>query len=543
MPATAPHPPDGRRHRRRHGWGRRATGLVAASVATALLVSGCGADAQADDSISVMVIKHGLTKPMAEMAWVQQLEEAAGVPVEWEEVSSDWDQKKNPMLAAGDVPDVIIGFNAVTDQDLVTFHSLFEDLSDDMDALPNAQAMFDEVDGAQELVTRDGAVRALPSYKKYWPQAITHQYVNQQWLDTLGLEAPTTWDELFEVLTAFKEGDPNGNGQADEIPMDFSPVGTTGFGYFQPTALLGSTGMQVVNGGGNGYFLEDGEVKNLFVDERYRDLVEFLHRCWEAGLMSPDAFTQDYSTYQSVARGTGDQARVGFSWGWSASDRFGPGVYQQYAAIGQLQQEAGQRAPVRWSWDYENLTPNAVLVSSSTPHKDAVLRMVDRFYAPDTSVQVLWGDLGTNVEKSGDEQYTVLPPADPALDPSTWKWTSTVADNGPFFIRPEMEVQLPADLSEAVADSAPLQPAYDGVDVLRDVYPQPFLKLDEDDTLVSGLNDTAVLGVVMPQFAQWVTRGGATRDWDEHVETVLDVGLAENVEIRQRYYDEYAASR
>jgi len=36
--------------------------------------------------------------------------------------------------------------------------------------------------------------------------------------------------------------DPNGNGQADEIPLDFSPVGTTGFGYFQPTALLGSTG-------------------------------------------------------------------------------------------------------------------------------------------------------------------------------------------------------------------------------------------------------------------------------------------------------------
>ena len=38
------------------------------------------------------------------------------------------------------------------------------------------------------------------------------------WLDTLGLEVPTTMDEWHEVLTAFKTQDPNGNGQADELP-------------------------------------------------------------------------------------------------------------------------------------------------------------------------------------------------------------------------------------------------------------------------------------------------------------------------------------
>ena len=37
-------------------------------------------------------------------------------------------------------------------------------------------------------------------------------YINQTWLDNLGLEVPTNMDELEEVLIAFKEGDPNGNG-------------------------------------------------------------------------------------------------------------------------------------------------------------------------------------------------------------------------------------------------------------------------------------------------------------------------------------------
>lgn len=538
---------------------RRYTRTAAAASFAAVLslvlaaCGGGGSDTDSDASggagdgetpnISIMVIKHPLTKPMADMAWVKQLEEDAGVTITWEEVSADWDQKKNPMLAAGDIPDLIIGGNAITDSDLATFGSLFEDLSDDMDALPNVQAMFDEVDGAQALATFDDQVRALPSYKKLWPTAITTQYINQQWLDALGLEMPTTWDELYDVLVAFKEGDPNGNGQADEIPMDFAPVGTGGFGYFQPSAFLGSTGMQIVGGGGAGYFLEDGEVKNFFTDERYRDVVEFLSKCWAAGLISADAFTQDYSTYQSVGRGTGDTARVGFSWGWTGSDRFGPDIYEQYTAMAALEQEEGQSTPVRWSYDFENLTRNHIVMSANASDKDAVLRVINDFYSPDMSIQVLFGDLGPNVEKTGDNAYTVLAPADPNLDPSTWKWTSTLADNGPIFIREDMDVVPPSDLAEAVEDAVPLEPAFEGLDFDTDVFPSPFLKLDADDQATSALNQTAIDGITMPAFAQWVTSGGAESGWDSYVSQVEGAGIQANIDILQKYYDEYIASK
>ncbi|WP_313554399.1 extracellular solute-binding protein [Miniimonas arenae] len=538
---------------------RRYTRTAAAASFAAVLslvlaaCGGGGSDTDSDASggagdgetptVSIMVIKHPLTKPMADMAWVKQLEEEAGVTITWEEVSADWDQKKNPMLAAGDVPDLIIGNNAITDADLATFGSLFEDLSDDMDALPNVQAMFDEVDGAQAMATFNDAEKSVPSYKKFWPTAITHQYINQQWLDALGLDTPTTWDELFDVLVAFKEQDPNGNGQADEIPFDFAPVGTTGFGYFQPSALLGSTGMQIVGGGGGGYFLEDGEVKNFFVDERYRDVVEFLNRCWQAGLISADAFTQDYSTYQSVARGTGDTARVGFSWGWSGSDRFGPGVYEQYTAMAPLLQEEGQSAPVRWSYDFENLTRNHVTMSANPSDKDAVLRVINAFYSPDISIQVLFGDIGPNVEKISDTEYKVLPPADANLDPSTWKWTSSLADNGPIFMRENMEVELPSDLAEAVDNAVPLEPAFADLDVDTDVYPAPFIKLDAADQSTTAVNDTAIQGIAMPAFAQWVTSGGATDGWDSYVSQIENAGLQANLDILQTYYDDYIASK
>ncbi|PWD51814.1 ABC transporter substrate-binding protein [Serinibacter arcticus] len=533
----------------------RAAAAASVVAALSLVLAACsgggddGSDGEdpADGSpaeLTIMVIKHPLTKPMAEMGWVSQLEERANVSITWEEVAADWDQKKNPMLAAGDVPDLIIGNNAITDADLSTFGSLFEDLSDDLDALPNVQALFEEVDGAESLATQtSGEVFSIPSYKRFWPTAITHQYINQQWLDTLGLEQPTTWDELFDVLVAFKEGDPNGNGQADEIPMDFAPVGTTGFGYFNPSALLGSTGLPISGGGGEGYFLEDGEVKNFFTDERYRDTVEFLHRCWEAGLISNEAFTQDYSTYQSVARGTGDEARVGFSWGWSGSDRFGPGVYEQYEAVAPLLAEEGQSAPVRWSYDFENLTRNAITMAADTRSKDAALRVINEFYSPDMSIQVLFGDIGPNVEQVSDTEFTVLPPADENLDPSTWKWTSSIADNGPIYLREDMEVELPTDLAEAVEDALPLEVAFEDFDVDTNVYPSLFIHMSQADISSTALNNTGILGVAMPKFAEFVTTGGATDQWDTYVSQIEGLGVQQNIDIMQTYYDEYMASK
>jgi len=36
-------------------------------------------------------------------------------------------------------------------------------------------------------------------------------FIREDWLDAVGLETPETLDELYTVLTAFRDGDPNGN--------------------------------------------------------------------------------------------------------------------------------------------------------------------------------------------------------------------------------------------------------------------------------------------------------------------------------------------
>jgi len=517
---------------------RTATALAAGG---ALLLSGCsagGGTPEDGETITVLVVKSGLTKPMKDIEWVDQLEKQAEVKIKWQEIAADWDQKKATLLASGDVPDLIIGSNVITDSELSKYGSLFEDLGEHMDELPNVRDMFGEVEGAEQMATQeDGAVYAIPSWYEYWPQASVRQYINQEWLDNLGLDMPRDWDELYDVLVQFEEKDANGNGDSDdEIPMDWAPVPTWGFGYFNPMELLSSVGIVTSNGGGQGTYVQDGEVKNFLVSDGYRQTLEFLSKAWAAGLINPDNFTQDYAAYQAIGRGDGDDARVGFSWGWTASDRFGAALDDQYVSMAPIPRKLGQREPVVWGWDFYNLNPNHILMSKKTTNKDAALRAINEFYSQDMSVQTLWGTLGKDVEKIDDTTYEVLPPADPETDSSTWKWQETLGDAAPTWIRGGLDVTLPQDLDEAVVESEPLQDALAAVNPATDTFPQ-YIKVPQADRDQIALNNTTVMNVAMSAFADFITNGDIEGKWDAYVSQLEKSGLTQNVDLLQKAYD------
>ncbi|WP_217708465.1 extracellular solute-binding protein [Metabacillus schmidteae] len=493
-----------------------------------------------------LITKHPLTKDVNDMEWLEEAEKRAGVDIKWEEVTADWDQKKGAMLAGGDIPDLIVGPNAITDADFSKFKGLFEDLTPLIEEHgPNIQKMFEEKPESKVIASQlNGEIYGLPKYQRFWPDTATRQFINQQWLDNLGLEQPKTWDELYEVLKAFKEEDANGNGDPnDEIPMDFAPVGTGGFGFFQPTVLLGSTGMTIAGGGGQGYFAEDGEVKNFFVDERYKEMVEFLNKLWKDKLISAEAFTQDYTKFQSVARGEGDQAKVGYTYGWELSDRFGNELADQYTTLAPLKVDESSTVEPSWSYDYNDLNygVNMIQMSSQTKNKEAAMKFINELYDSEVSMQVLFGSIGPNIKDNGDGSYTVLPPEDEKMDPGTWKWTSTWADNGPMYISDSVNLTLGTDMQSVGKQTEALQTALDSVDTKNDVLPGTFLKYSEEDNNKMSLVNTELMNLAMANFAKWVTEGGIDAEWDAYVEKMNQIGLPSNLEITQKYFDEYKA--
>lgn len=326
--------------------------------------------------LTALISKHSLTKDVNEMEWLNLLEEENGVDVEWQQITADWDQKKSVMFAGGDIPDILVKATVTTD--FATYNGLFENLAPYIDSgeMPNVAKMFEDHPELRVLSTdENGAIYGIPNYRSLWPRTNRVLYINKTWLDNLGLQVPATMDELEEVLIAFKNEDPNGNGDTkDEIPLDFS-----GF----PTFMLGCFGVPMMNES-DGYFVEDGKVKNYRVDERYKTFMIWLQKLYGEGLINEEVITQDYSKFQSLARGEGSTAKVGVTLGWESGDRFGTGVADQYLPLPALKPHAdSDENEVYWGYYPDNNSVNAATaaLSANCKNKAEAVKFIDAFYA------------------------------------------------------------------------------------------------------------------------------------------------------------------
>lgn len=508
-----------------------------------------GGQSQAEDAapakLSVLVVTHSLTKNLEEMQWLNEMQEEANVEIEWQQISADWDTKKGAMFGSGEIPDLLIC--ATGSADYVQFNGLFEDWIPWVEQYgENIQVMFEEHPETKMMAEdADGKMYGLPSYNQKWANTWP-MFINQTWLDNLDLEMPTTWDELEQVLIAFKEQDANGNGDPnDEIPMDCTPIPDV----YSPIHLLGSMGVPLSEDASSGYFAEDGVVKSIYTDERTKELIKFLRNLWSQGLINNEMFTQDYSKYQSVARGEGDVAKVGFSWGWVTSDRFGEVLKDQYVSLPQLKYSADQDDS-EITWMNCNIARtvggNKVAMSANCSDKAAATRFIDLFYKENYSMQCYWGGMNDTekcIQDNGDGTYAVLPPADTSMDPGTWKWTNAIADNGPFYLADDLQIELGADTKDVQAQREVYQEALERVSG-DSIYPQFFMKYTADETSTLSMNQANIGNITSQQLAAWITgEGDVDAEWDAFVQSVNNAGLTQNLEIRQAAFDNYLATQ
>ena len=89
--------------------------------------------------------------------------------------------------------------------------------------MPGLSARLAEVPAVQQRITMpDGEIYYFPivSAGCFHCQYSTKMWVYKPWVDQLGLKwPPETPDEFADMLRAFRDGDPNGNGKQDEIPF------------------------------------------------------------------------------------------------------------------------------------------------------------------------------------------------------------------------------------------------------------------------------------------------------------------------------------
>lgn len=152
----------------------------------------------------------------------------------------------------------------------------------------------------------NGEIYTLPSFEdNAWNLAPYRAWVNSDWLEALDIDVPTTTDEFFDMLKRFAEEDPNGNGIKDEIPMIGAKDGVYGANpvIYLMNAFIHACPSNYAN-------LNNGVISFAYMQDAYKEALQYINSIYEAGYLDSASFTQDKAQLQAVING-GDIARCG----------------------------------------------------------------------------------------------------------------------------------------------------------------------------------------------------------------------------------------
>jgi putative aldouronate transport system substrate-binding protein len=140
-----------------------------------------------------------------------------GIIVEhdWIVPSDQYEAKMNISISSGQLPD-IFRVNAAQLAQLVEA-DLVEDLTDvyEQYASELLRKSIDLGPQAKQSAMFDGRLMAIPPGQEGYEGSLQMLWVRTDWLNKLGLKAPTTFAELEHIVQAFTEDDPDGNGADD----------------------------------------------------------------------------------------------------------------------------------------------------------------------------------------------------------------------------------------------------------------------------------------------------------------------------------------
>jgi len=343
------------------------------------------------------------------------LEEKSGINLEFDVIpSADMAQKVQLQLASfTDLPDAIIGVGRVgspifNTTNIVKYGSEGQliPLNDLIDTYgENTKALFAKYadDKLEQIMTSaDGNIYYMPGYGPAIVNRSSAVYwINKGWLDNLGLEAPSTTEELYDVLNAFKTQDPNGNGKADEIPL----VGTTenfnasysGYDYLLGSFLVNNTQNHRLT------YDENGQLQYAPISDEWREAMIYLNRLTTEGLFSPLTFTQDQTSLKQIVNDSNDICggfvALGIGLVAQPNDQE---ILSRYVAVEPLEGPNGVQTSVLI---IPTASANAV-ITSACEYPEAAFRLFDLMLGEEASTISRYGEKGVHWDDPDEGQLS-----------------------------------------------------------------------------------------------------------------------------------------
>ncbi len=515
-----------------------------------------------DDVITIFAPQDaGQGQDLEDNAFTTLLEEKFDVDLQFE--TTTWDgnaaaEKRQISLASGDYPDaymLIPWVDQFSSEELVELggQGVIVPLDDLIgEDTPNLVAAFEKEPGFEELATSpDGNIWGIPAWNDcYHCSYPSKLWMNSAWLDALGLEQPTTTEELRDVLEAFKTQDPNGNGEADEIPLSGAGGATLLSYLLNPYVYTAEmyANAEGVNPASLG--LQNGQVTLQPTRNEWREGISYVASLYADGLIDEGAFTQNGEAL--TAEGATEDVILGsvaVMHPWFVTADQEDGRYTQYDAVPPLTGPKGD--DTFWSGGGAGAAPGATFVitnRSSEAKQRKLMQILDFMVSYDGHLQGEYGIEGVNWMRPEEGDVALDETLEPNFKVITQPTEETLQNSwGPiaqFFSDAEFRnSQVTAtDIYSAEGYERRLFEAttfYEGHES-DELFPYWEVDVTGETATELATIQTNVENFIVQASAEFVTGIrdiGGDEDWAEFQQNLTDLGADRYVEIYQEAWD------
>ncbi len=466
------------------------------------------------------------SKEFNDMIVPGKFEEKTNVHIEWDAIpGTAWEQKKNLMFAADDLPDVF--FKGLTPSDEINYGG--QGMLIALDKLigewaPNIKNLLEKRPQVKKMCTTpSGNIYALPHVEEQvFLLNPDNFFINKTWLDKLDLPIPQTTDEFYKVLKAFKQEDPNGNGTDDEIPLSFR-FGNKADGIY---SLFGSFGLLDNQ---QHIIVENGKVVFTADKPEHKEALKYFYMLYQEGLIDQEAFTQDSKQY--TAKGHNEPMLLGAFITWSHENICGTErAYNNYAFQPPLKGPGGH---MMWNKYNAGVGRGGFAITSANEYPEITMRWINEVYLPENSLEWSFGPFGHNLKKNADGTYEYIEtPSGKSY--GEFRHSETVGSSAPAGLLKETFDRLkPMAAVKAKTERYMVYKPY----FPEDIYPLVYYT-SEQEQLLSTLR-TDIEQYINKMQAKWIIEGGIDKDWDDYIKQLDKMRLKELLKIYQDAFNTF----
>lgn len=464
-----------------------------------------------------------------EKASFKNITEETGLTLEFQELAAGTSGEQVPLLlAGGNMPDVF--WALISDSQILQNSASFVPLEGMLETYaPNCLKTYNEltaVDWKKISTAPDGHMYGmLGRYESLFENSGDGiQIINKSWLDKVKKDIPTTLEEYKDVLIAFRDGDPNGNGQKDEIPYGFcedmwcasltNDMGQFGIGHG------GATG----DNSNTMYTIIDGKVQGAVNTPEYREYLEFYHDLYSEGLIDQEGFSMKNDVFANKVRG----GLVGTYYSWTALEYLSAEEEKNWVVLPTMKAHEDTVPVANGEIDRSTVQKNKWVITKTCEHPEAALRLWD-YLARDveSKMTVAMGEKGKLWDEYEDQPgvyYFIVPEADPDNPDFTFenmKYTYGTVNDPPLMTIAETpkndgEISPAAALRDNMVKEV-------NKDFVKKENQLPQLYVTEEATDERSFLDTDLYAEVKKFRAQAVMDGFSDSDWEAYCKRLEDL--------------------